>query len=271
MGEGADEAMKQIPFKAVLKAVLVLVVVLALAGCAGSKPEKVDKPELKVSAAASLQKVMEELKGLYEQKHSGVTVKLNYASSGTLQQQIEQGAPVDVFVSAGKKQMDALWQQGLVDKPVNVAGNSLVLIVSAGQQNLPTDLQQLNAAGFQKIAVGTPETVPAGRYAKEALEHAGVWAAVFPKLVMAKDVRQVLVYVETGNTDAGLVYQTDALASSKVKIAYKIPAEYHGPITYPAALVKASQQQEAAGEFLKYLDTPAVQAVFRKYGFITGR
>jgi molybdate transport system substrate-binding protein len=263
--------MKGISFKPVLRVVLVSAIVLALAGCSGSKAEKADKTELKVSAAASLQKVMEEIKGLYEQEHIGVSVKLNYASSGTLQQQIEQGAPVDVFVSAGKKQMDALWKKGLVDKPGNVAANNLVLVVPAGQQNSPASLQQLGAADLSKIAIGAPETVPAGKYAKEALEHAGVWSEIYPKLVMAKDVRQVLVYVETGNADAGLVYQTDALASAKVKIAYQIPAAYHAPIIYPAAVVRASQRQEAAGEFLKFLSGSKAQAVFKKHGFIVSK
>lgn len=259
--------MKRIAFNAVFIASLFLAVALALAGCAGPQAEKAGKIELNVSAAASMQKVMQEIKGLYEQAHPGLTVNLNYASSGALQQQIEQGAPVDVFVSAGKKQMDALWNQRLVEKPEYVAGNNLVLVVSAGGKNPPASLQQLSAAGFSKIAVGAPEMVPAGKYAREALEHADVWAEIYPKLVMTKDVRQVLVYVETGNADAGFVYQSDAKATDKVKTAFLVPPEYHSEITYPAAVVKASKQQEQAGEFVRFLLSPEAQAVFKKYGF----
>lgn len=251
-----------------LKFILVLAAVMTLAGCSGPKAEKA---ELRVSAASSLKNVMQELKGLFEQEQPGAAVSLNYASSGTLQQQIEQGAPVDVFVSAGKKQMDSLWNQGLVDNPRYIAGNKLVLVVSkevsAGQQESPGDLRQLSAAGYEKIAVGAPETVPAGKYAREALEKAGIWAEIYPKLVMAKDVRQVLVYVETGNAEAGLVYKSDAMASDKIKTVFTVPAEYHSRIVYPAAVIKASQQQERADGFLRFLQTDKAQAVFKKHGF----
>lgn len=246
------------------KAALILSIFLILAGCSATKAEKL---QLNVSAASSLKSVMQELKEMYEQEQPGLTVTLNYASSGALQQQIEQGAPADVFVSAGKKQIDALWDRGLVDKPQYVAGNSLVLVVPAGVQKPPANLQQLTAASFRKIAIGTPETVPAGKYARESLEHAGIWTEVSPRLVMSKDVRQVLVYVETGNADAGLVYRSDALTSGKVKTAYTVPPEFHSGIVYPAAVVRSSQQPGRAEAFVKFLLTSKAQAVFKKYGF----
>jgi len=250
--------------KTSLKVAAALAFFLVVAGCASTKEEQIG---LNISAAMSMKSVLQELKKMYEEQHPDITINLNFAASGALRQQIEQGAPVDVFVSAGNQEMSKLYHKGLVGNPNNVAGNKLVLVVPEELQPPPEDLKQLTAARFRKIAIGAPETVPAGKYGKEALERAGVWAEINRKLVMAKDAQQVLVYVETGNADAGLVYQTDATARAGVRTAFMVTAEYHSPIVYSAAVVTASDQPDRAGGFVRFLQTAKVQAVFRKYGF----
>ena len=223
---------------------------------------------LNISAAASLHDVLTEIGAIYEQKTQRAHLIFNFASSGTLQQQIEQGAPADMFISAGRKQMDILSQKGLVHKSETVARNELVVIVPVNSGKTAVDLHSLTSPAFGKVGIGTPETVPAGEYAKEALEKAGVWPDLQPELVMAKDVRQVLVYVESGNADAGLVYATDAKESNKATIALVVPANLLSPIVYPAAVVTASEQAQEAAQFLSFLKTDEAQAIFQKHGFV---
>ena len=271
MPEG-DHKMKKCP-------VIVLSIILLhfiMAGCGG---QDVHKVTIDISAASSLKEVISEIQRQYEEKNPDVRLNINFASSGTHQRQIEQGAPVDLFISAGKTQMDALAAKGLVDKPYIIAGNSLVLVTS-GIKDIPDGrgqpddraqpgiaLEDLSSLEFRTIAIGDPETVPAGRYAKEALTKAGIWEDISPKLVPAKDVRQVLVYVETGNADAGLVYRSDALTSQKVNTSLAIPPDLHSPIVYPAAIVKSAKNPDQAAELLAYLQTGEARAVLKKYGF----
>jgi len=256
---------------------LIILTLLAIgfaAGCSdkvsGQKPATADRNiNLNISAAASLHDVLSEIGAIYEQKIQGVHLVFNFASSGTIKQQIEQGAPADLFISAGQKQMDALSQKGLVHKSETVARNELVVIMPVNSGKTAAELQSLTSPAFGKIGIGTPETVPAGEYGKEALENAGLWSGLLPKLVMAKDVRQVLVYVESGNADAGLVYATDAKKSDNVQIALVVPANLHSPIVYPAAVVTASKQTQEAAEFLSFLKTDEAQAIIKKHGFVT--
>jgi molybdate transport system substrate-binding protein len=222
-----------------------------------------------VSAAISLKDALDELGRAYEQSHAGVKITFNYGGSGTLEHQIEQGAPVDIFYSAAEKQMDTLESKGLI-----VAGtrrilvmNELVLIVPAASSVVRT-FQDLARAEVKVVALGEPETVPAGMYARQSLDHLGLLAAVQKKTVYTKDVRQVLTYVETDNADAGIVYQTDAKISARVRVVAVAPAGSHDPIVYPAAVVKNSRDIGAARAFLEFLDGPVARAVFAKYGFL---
>lgn len=220
-----------------------------------------------VSAAISLKDALDEIGEKYEKTHPGTTVRFNYAGSGTLQHQIEQGAPVDVFFSAAENQMDELASEGLIDKGTrrDIVANSLVLIAPADSNSVKS-FQDLLKPTVKIIAVGEPSTVPAGLYAQQTLEHLGLLAKIKSKLVFAKDVRQVLTYVETGNADAGLVYATDAKISSKVRVVATAGASSHEPILYPAAMLKGSKNM-AAREFLNYLGGPEARAVFEKFGF----
>jgi len=221
-----------------------------------------------VSAAMSLKDALDELGHTYEQRHPDAKVIFNYGSSGTLQHQIEQGAPVDIFLSAAEKQMDALESAGLLMAGTrqDLVGNQLVLVVPTSS-NILKDFSDLARPEVKIVALGEPGTVPAGMYARQALKHLGLLAAVEKKAVYAKDVRAVLTYVETGNADAGIVYQTDARTSSKARIAATAPAATHDPIAYPAAVIRTTKNMTAARAFLDFLASANARAVFERYGF----
>jgi len=236
-----------------------------ITGCTSIKDQQI---ELIVSAAASLKDVMEELQPIYSRQNAEVVITYNFGGSGALQQQIEQGAPVDLFISAAASNMEALAEKDLLvaDSKKNLLQNKLVLIAPAGNTGV-TDFNSLADAQVSKIALGEPASVPAGQYAKEILTNLSVWDKVEGKIVFAKDVRQVLNYVETGNVDAGVVYLTDAKSSDKVKIIAEAPPGSHTPVVYPLAIIKTSKNQEAAQDYAAFLAGDEARAVFEKYGF----
>lgn len=222
---------------------------------------------LTISAAASLKEALAETETAYKQSHTNFDFRNNFGSSGTLAIQIDQGAPADVFLSAASKPMDELEAKGLI-----VAGtrrsllrSSLVLIAPVDSQL--RDFQGLAEGSVRIIALGDPAGVPAGQYGKQALTSLHLFEKLNSKYVLAKDVRQVLTYVETGNADAGLVYASDAQASTKVRVVTTAPDSSHDPIVYPAAVVKGTHNEEAAREFVEYLSSPAARAIFVKHGF----
>ncbi|MBC7712817.1 MAG: molybdate ABC transporter substrate-binding protein [Rhizobacter sp.] len=226
------------------------------------------KKEILVSAAASLKDVFNELGKEFETKNN-VKVSFNYAASGQLKQQIEAGAPVDVFASAAQADMDALVTKKLVDlgSKVNFTKNGLVII-----QNIKSKIELKSVNDFakpevKKIALGTAETVPAGRYAKESLSELKIYDAIKAKLVFGENVRQVLDYVSKNEVDAGVVYSTDALSDKNVKTAFEIPESSHKAIVYPIAAVAASKNMKEAKDFITFVTNKDSQAVFKKYGF----
>ncbi|AGA70692.1 molybdenum ABC transporter, periplasmic molybdate-binding protein [Desulfitobacterium dichloroeliminans LMG P-21439] len=256
-----------------------LILPLLLVGCGASGSGTSDsngaanapreKPtELTISVAASLKDSMGDLQTLYEGKNTQIKLIINYAGSGTLQKQIEEGAPADLFISAGKSQVDALIEKNLMIKEsvVNLLGNELVLVVGADNTEVKS-IQGLSKDSVVQIGIGTPESVPAGKYAKEAFTSLELWGSLQPKFVMAKDVSQVLNYVETGNAEAGVVYKSDAQRSTKAKVVESFPADSHKPIIYPAGIVSATKHKAEAEAFLTYLQSTEAQDIFFKYGF----
>jgi molybdate transport system substrate-binding protein len=225
---------------------------------------------LVISVAASLQNAMAEIATLYQQSHPRVKLTFNFGGSGALAQQIESGAPADVFLSAASKPMDQLASKGLIlaDTRRDLLHNQLVLIVSKDSSQ-PSDFAGLAAGSVKLIALGEPASVPAGDYGRQVLEALHLWQAVQPKLVFAKDVRQVLSYVETGNAEAGIVYATDARESDKVRVAATAPAGSHAPIVYPVAVVKDSRHVPAARGFAAFLAGSDAGAAFARHGFTT--
>ncbi|MBK1990307.1 molybdate ABC transporter substrate-binding protein [Sphaerospermopsis aphanizomenoides BCCUSP55] len=224
---------------------------------------------LLVSAAASLKEVLEEIKPLYQQSQPNVNISYNFGASGALQQQIEQGAPADIFISAAKRQVDALEQKNLLVPGTRniIAKNRLVLVVPKNVAGV-SSFYNLKDAKIKKIAIGEPRSVPAGQYAQQVLEKLKIWESVKPKLVYANNVRQVLASVESGNADAGLVYVTDAKIAKNIKVVVAADEKYHSPIIYPLAVIKRSKNVDAAKKFAQFLSSDQVKAIFKKYGFI---
>ncbi|SDN80713.1 molybdate ABC transporter substrate-binding protein [Bacillus sp. OK048] len=252
---------------------------LTVAGCSGAANEQTKKPEgkkqeapvekveLTVSAAASLQDALNEITANFEKEHSNVKINYNFGASGALQQQISQGAPADLFFSAAEDKFDKLVLDGLIEeaKGIDLVGNELVLVVPKDSTKEIKTFEDLTKA--DKISIGTPEAVPVGKYAKDTLEKLNVWQAIEGKVVFAKDVRQVLTYVETNNVDAGIVYKTDALISEKVKIAATAPEDSHAPIIYPLGVIKNSAHAKEAQLFYDFLQNENSMKTFKKYGF----
>lgn len=257
---------------------IVLVTVLALVtGCGGAKQEapaaKAEPVELNVSAAVSMKDALAEIQKNFQAKKPNVSIRFNLGSSGSLQKQIEQGAPADLFISAAPKQMDELEAKNLIKKETrkNLVENSLVLIVPKDSTLGLKAYPDITKDAVKKVAIGEPESVPAGQYAMQVLKKLELWEKIKDKAVQAKDVRTVLTYVETGNVDAGIVYGTDAAVSGKIKIAATAPAGSHEPIVYPVAVLSGAKQPQAAQDFLAYLNEPEAKAVLEKYGFTVSK
>lgn len=247
-------------------------VAFAIALLCGIPAGSAQSDALTILAAASLTNALEEIGAEYE-ADTGETVRFSFAASSVLAKQIEAGAPAQIFASADQKWMDYLAERNLIDADTRVSpiGNRLVLIVPADSRagdiavDASTDLGALLGAD-DRLSVGDPDHVPAGIYAREALESLGLWAAVEPRLARAEDVRAALVLVERGEVPLGIVYATDAAISDKVRVIGTFPADSHTPITYPFAIV-AGQNGEDAAAFFRYVTGPEGLETFRKYGF----
>ncbi len=223
---------------------------------------------LTVSAAASLRNMLEEVQKEYVKLQPDVKIIYNFGASGALQQQIEQGAAVDIFISAAAKQMDALESKKLLlaDTRKNLLGNQIVLIVPKNGEDI-SSFTDLKSDRIAKIALGEPNSVPAGKYAQEVLSYFQVLDLTKQKFVFAKDVRQVLSYVETKNVDAGIVYVTDARQSKLVKVVATAPTKSHSLVLYPIAVIQSSKNVTQAKGFTDFLISQKVDNIYKKYGF----
>jgi molybdate transport system substrate-binding protein len=239
-----------------------------LAAALAVTPLWVAAQQLTVSAAASLTSVFTELAPKFEATKPGVTLRLNFAASGVLMQQLIQGAPVDVFASADQVTLKRGLQKGLLDADTlrDFAGNSVVLVVPAQGGPEIGSLADLARPGIKRIAIGKPATVPVGSYTREALESANLWTALAAKFVTADSARQVLDYVARGEVDAGFVYGSDvARATDKTKVILTLTG--HTPVRYPIAVVSSSTNKQLARDFIEFLGTPLGLDVLRKHGF----
>ncbi len=229
--------------------------------------EPLARKELLVFAASSLSEVLPEAAGLWPDS-STVRVAFSFDASSRLARQIEEGAPADVFVSADEAWMDHVSSAGSLAPRTraDVAGNRLVLIVPVSSTVTINGAADLMRAGGRRLALAG-ENVPAGRYARAALESLKVWPAVEGKIVRGDNVRVALRWVASGEADAGVVYATDARGESRVRTAFVFPDESHPPIVYPAAALKASKSPEAAARFVAFLRGPVARGVLERYGF----
>lgn len=224
--------------------------------------------ELTVSAAASLSGAFRAIGEAFEKARPGRKIHFNFAASGALLAQIQQGAPVDVLASADADTMDRAERGRLLvaGSRVNFASNALVLIVPQGARHVPQDVRDLLQPVYQRVATGTPASVPVGRYTMDALQPGGLAAALQPKWVFGENVRQVLNYVVRGEVDAGFVYRTDAIAErDKVRVALTVPIPT--PVRYPIAAIASSRQPALAREFMAFVQSAQGQALLAPFGF----
>ena len=231
--------------------------------------ENGEKVELTISAAASLTDVMAEIQDLYKEEAPNTELSFTFDSSGALQAQIEEGAPVDVFMSAAEKQMDALEESDNIIKDTrkSLLINQVVLITPKDSEITEASFEDLGKENFKKIAIGDPASVPVGQYSEEIFENLELTQAVSDKLVLASNVRTVLNWVEMGEVDGGLVYATDAFTSEDVQIVASAPEGSHKQVTYPVAVIKDSANEDAAKAFVDFLSTDKIAEIFKSYGF----
>lgn len=246
-----------------------LILSVLIAACAPQNASEDDSVVITVSAAASLQEVLEAIAPTFTTAHPNLSVSYNFGSSGALQQQIDQGAPADVFISAATKQMDALSEKGLIlaSSRQNLVTNRLVLIAPISSQLEITDLNQLKTVDISHFAIGEFRSVPAGQYAEEALKNLGLLEPLQSKFVFGSSVRSVLSAVESGNAEVGIVYATDAALSDRVRVVVSIPPSVHSPILYPIAVVQNTSHVEAAQTFIQFLTAEPAQNIFEDFGF----
>lgn len=253
---------------------LALLTVTLLTACGpNAAPQQQARPtEIIVSAAASMKDALNDASAAFSANHPEIRVKLNLGSSGTLQQQIIQGAPVDIFIAAAPEQVDSLVQKSLVepDSVRMLASNKVVLICPKAGPGSVKAWDDLKQEQVTRIAIGNPQHVPAGQYAMAVLHSLGLAEAVEKRLVLGADVRQVLNYVETGAVEAGIVYATDAAVSQKVQVVAEAPSGSHPPVVYPMAELRESKHRREARQFADYLLSAPGQEILAKFGFGTG-
>jgi len=239
---------------------LIAAVAAAASGCLSEKPTDIKPVEITFSAALSLQDALKEIGAQFQKNHPEVKVNFNFGASGVLEKQIELGAPVDLFASASQNEMNLLEEKELIIKSTrtNFTRNKLVIIA-------PSRLTIEELKNLDKIAIGDPKTVPAGRYAQTFLENAGVYEMSKSKLIFAENVRQVLDYVERGEVDAGFVFFSDTIKSNMS--VSSINDSLYPPIVYPVAVIKGSQQPAISRQFIEYLQGNEGKTILKKYGF----
>lgn len=253
----------------------ILAIVVFVSGCtdtdigedADTKTEHVTT--ITVSAAASLTEAFTELETAFEDENPMIDVNYNFAGSGTLRMQIEGGAPIDVFASASQSHMNILSDQSLIDEDSRkeFAANTVVLITPVDSELDIKGSEDLTSDDVKTITIGNPETAPVGKYTVEALEEAGLWDELGSKTLLADDVKQVLVYVERGEVDAGFVYSTDAATAEEGTIEVKATLPTVTPISYPIAVTSSSAHRNAAQEFVDFVTSEEGTAILESYGF----
>ena len=229
-----------------------------------------EETEILVAAAASLKNAYEDkLIPMFEEANPGVTVKGTYDSSGKLQTQIEEGLEADVFMSAAKKQMTALDEEGMIasDTITDLLENKIVLIVPTGNEKKLEKFEDIENA--DSIALGDPASVPAGQYAQEALTNLGIWDKIQDKVSFGTNVTEVLNQVAAASADAGIVYATDAASmADQVEVVAEAPeGSLAKKVIYPVAVVKGTAHEKIAKEFVAFLQTDKAITVFEEYGF----
>ncbi|MGO1468405.1 MAG: molybdate ABC transporter substrate-binding protein [Tissierella sp.] len=225
--------------------------------------------ELLIGAAASLTDVLNDLKDTYEDINPNVNLNFTYGSSGALQAQIEEGAPIDIFFSAAEKQMNALEEKGLISEHTrkNLLTNKVVLVAPANSSLEIHDFYDLTKDNITSIAIGDPSHVPIGQYSEEILSNLELLDDIKEKVIYSKDVRTALTWVENEEVDCAIVYATDAYTTNLVKIIAEAPEESYREVNYPIATIKNSKHSDASQLFIEFLSSKQAAEKFRDYGF----
>ena len=256
---------------------IVICLVTLVTGCGTDNKEKASKTnadngkkaEIFISAAASLTDAMNEIATMYNKTNPNVKITYSFGSSGALQSQIEEGAPADIFMSAAQKQMNELAKKDLILKESrkDLLVNKVVLITDKENKAGLKEFKDVTSDQIKLIALGEPKGVPVGQYSEEIFKSLGNLDAVKAKAIYGSDVRQVLTWVESGEAACGVVYATDAATTKNVKVIAQAPEGSHKPVIYPVAVLKSSKNAKVSQEFVDFLSTKEVAAVFEKYGF----
>ena len=249
--------------------ITLLAATVTIAGC-GARPSPTTESPLVVSAAVSLREPLGEALSGFGGARPGAAPMLNAGASGLLLQQLLRGAPADLYISASTREIDRLEEAGrlLPESRITLAANRMALVVPRGRPR-PDSVTRLGDPAYRRVAIGNPGTVPAGRYARQVLERAGVWDTLRTRLVTAESARQTLEYVARGEVDAGLVYRTDvAVGGERVELAAEIPADLHDPILYEGAVLADSARPRAALELLRYLAAGEGRRELVRHGFL---
>lgn len=220
--------------------------------------------EIRVAAAASLAEAVTEISAAYEKEHGEKATPV-FAGSNVLARQLEEGAPLDVFISADEATMEKVLKAKLVKEPTPLLTNALVVVVPVDSSATVSSAEDL--LKLKRISIGDPAAVPAGVYAKTWLSKAGLWEQVEPKCVASENVRAALAAVDSGNVDAAIVYKTDAAVAKKAKVAWTVPDDALPPIIYPVAVCTGTKHEEEATRFAAFLKSEKATAIFKARGF----
>ncbi len=251
-------------------AAILITLIMLTSGCVDKSAEQAEPTQIAVSAAASLTEAFYEIEKEFEADNPMIDVTLNMAGSGTLRMQIEAGAPIDVFASASQKHMNLLDEKKLIDEETreDFAANTVVLITPIASELDINNPEDLTKPEVKTISIGNPETAPVGKYTIESLTESGIWPEIQSKNIPAENVKQILVYVERNDVDAGFVYKTDAMTAEEnsIKIAATIPSVT--AISYPIAVLSTSEHKNESQKFIDFTTSEEGRTILESYGFI---
>jgi molybdate transport system substrate-binding protein len=243
----------------------ILSLIILFAGAAGCQSDVKEETVITIGAAASLKSSLLELQNQFEREHEDVTLSFHFGSTGAIRKQVEQGAPIDVFLAASKDDYESLYRDGLVEKGDRLVGNRVVAVT-----NKPEDIQSLKDVwnSDEKVVIGNPASVPVGRYAKELLEQSGQWEEAESRLIYGKDAKHVITLMDQGAASVGLIYNSDVEFEQDLRIIDFFEEYPQVDTGYYGAMVKRSKHQEGSNEFLDFLESKEAKEIFKKEGFI---
>jgi molybdate transport system substrate-binding protein len=255
-------------FNLVVVTVALTLIVGLLPNVAPSIAQQPNTVTLTVSAGAGLKPVLEDIQKAYKQQQPNINITYNFAASGVLQRQIEQGANIDVFIAASSKNMNELQQKGLLllGTRKNLIKSRIALITAKNTTGI-SSFQDLTKPTVKRIAIGEPRSVPLGVYAEEIFKYLGITEQVKPKLVYTRSALEIVNFVESGNVDVGIVHDTTVTASEKVKVVAIAPPTSHSPVIYPVAILNNSKNQAAAKSFVQFLFSQQVRPLYKNHGY----